>query len=80
MKNAFGVGAFADELGEPLVGHRVRRAAVGTNRHGGAEPEVAEPPPPPTPTPTYDSLNPDQRSAVDRMIVAVRMSNMRGDA
>lgn len=80
MRNAFSGGAFADDLGEPLGGHRVRRAAVGTNRHNGADTVGDEPDTAPTPasTPIYDQLNPDQRNAVDRMIVAVRLSTMRG--
>jgi hypothetical protein len=59
------------------------RAPVGRNRYEdipmagpGAEgdAEAASP----APSPLYDALNPEQRAAVDRMIVALRLTNMRG--
>lgn len=60
------------------------RAPVSRNRYEDvpmAAPE-GEAPAEPTapPSPTYDSLNPEQRAKVDRMIVALRLSKMRGIA
>ncbi len=61
------------------------RAPVGRNRYedvpmAGAGTDAAPESVSAAPSPTYDSLNPDQRSAVDRMVVSVRLSTLRGDA
>jgi hypothetical protein len=71
---AFGDGTELDAP-EARDAMRIRaRAPVSGDRYPvTAPPEATE-----AKTPIYDNLNPDQRSAVDRMIVAVRLSNMRG--
>lgn len=75
---AFGDGTELD-MPEARDATRIRvRAPMSGNRY----PVTAPPEPALGATeakcPTYDNLNPEQRSAVDRMIVAVRLSNMRG--
>ena len=52
------------------------RVRVASNRHG----DEPAPEPTATPSPTYDTLNPEQRMKVDRMIVAMRLQKMRGIA
>lgn len=60
------------------TGYRRKRVRVITNRYGriGMDPadgiEIE-------PTPTYDALPPDRRMAVDALVVAVRMSQPKGD-
>ena len=60
------------------TGYRRKRVRVIMNRYGriGMDPadgtEIE-------PTPTYDALPPDKRMAVDALVVAVRMSQPKGD-
>ena len=63
------------EPDEDHGGYRRKRVRVLRNRY----PE--EPAPEPAPeasTPTYDALPDDQKEAVDRLVVAVRMTHKQG--
>lgn len=58
------------------------RTRVVQDRYPGIDASAVSEPAPPeaTKTPIYDALSPDMRAAVDRLVVGIRMANMRGIA